>query len=325
MSKNKTHKKKSSERVYPKCIYCNIELTRRKKSKEHVVNRSILPKGNQQITLTNKVCRVCNQGFEEIDTGFVKNSIIGFNRTVMDIINDEDRWDKSQEPHVINNLTLTIRGDKEVFTLETNETHEKNLLRGIAKIALNALIYDLKREKNQSFTDKQGICHYTAVRNDEIFSGYEEEFSDIKHFIKEGGNYPINITRKRIPLRIYDKNMDVQGGYIPMENITDPTHIIVIHKVQSHYYAFIGLFLGINENAPLYLVPLIGHINEIDTYSVTAEEVRLYNFRHLIKKRPQQKPVKPSIIDIPQGNSAYLIVPVNDLDLIHYINISKNN
>lgn len=325
MSKNKIHRRNLSERVYPKCIYCNTELTRRKKSKEHVVNRSIIPKENEQITLINKVCRECNQGFEEIDTAFVKNTIIGFNRTVMDIVNDEDRWDKTQEPFEIKNLSVTIRGDKEVFTLETNETHEKNLLRGIAKIALNALIYDLKGKIHQSFTDEQGICHYTAGRNDETFSGYEEEFSNIKHFIKEGGNYPINITRKRIPLRIFDKNMDVQGGYIPMENIKDPTHLIVIHKIQSHYYAVLGLFMGLNENAPLYFVPLIGDVNEIDTYGIIPEEVRLYNFRHLIKKQPQQKSISPSIIHIPEGNSAYLITRVNNPEWIHYINMSRND
>ena len=65
----------------------------------------------------------------------------------MDIVNDEDRWDNAQKPFEIKNLSTTIRGDKQVFTVEANEEQEKNILRGIAKIALNALIYDLKGEE----------------------------------------------------------------------------------------------------------------------------------------------------------------------------------
>ena len=325
MSKNKTQRKSLAERVYPKCIYCQMELTKRKSSGEHVVNRSILPKYNNKITLKNKVCRECNESFTEIDTAFVKNTIIGFNKTVMDIVNDEERWDKTQEPFVAKNLSVTIRGDKEVFTLETNEKQEKNLLRGIAKIALNALIYDVKGKKSESITDQQGNCQYICVRNDEIFNGDEEVLSDIKKFIKEGGKFPIHIVRERISLQIYDKNMDIQGKKIPMKNITDPTHIIVIHKIQSHYYAVIGLFIGIDENAPLYFVSLIGDINERDTYCVNPEVVRIYNFRYLIKKQPQQEFIGPYIIDMPEGNSAYLITPVNNPKWIHDINMSKNN
>ena len=325
MSKNKTQRKSLPERVYPKCIYCQMELTKRKSSGEHVVNRSILPKYNNKITLKNKVCRECNESFTEIDTAFVKNTIIGFNKTVMDIVNDEERWDKTQEPFVAKNLSVTIRGDKEVFTLETNEKQEKNLLRGIAKIALNALIYDVKGKKSESITDQQGNCQYICVRNDEIFNGDEEVLSDIKKFIKEGGKSPIHIARERIPLQIYDKNMDIQGKNILMKNITDPTHIIVIYKIQSHYYAVIGLFIGIDENAPLYFVSLIGDINERDTYCVNPEVVRIYNFRYLIKKQPQQEFIGPYIIDMPEGNSAYLITPVNNPKWIHDINMSKNN
>jgi hypothetical protein len=325
MSKNKTQRKSLAERVYPKCIYCQMELTKRKSSGEHVVNRSILPKYNNKITLKNKVCRECNESFTEIDKAFVKNTIIGFNKTVMDIVNDEERWDKTQEPFVAKNLSVTIRGDKEVFTLETNEKQEKNLLRGIAKIALNALIYDVKGKKSESITDKQGNCHYACVRNDEIFNGDEEVLSDIKKFIKEGGKFPIHIVRERISLQIYDKNMDIQGKKIPMKNITNPTHIIVIHKIQSHYYAIIGLFIGIDENAPLYFVPLIGDKNEIDPYCINPEEVRMYNFRYLVKKQPEQESIRPYIIDMAEGNSAYLITPVNNPKWIHDINMSKNN
>ena len=325
MSKNKTQRKSLAERVYPKCIYCQMELTKRKSSREHVVNQSILPKYNDKITLGKKVCKECNERFTEIDKAFVKNTIIGFNKTVMDIVNDEERWDKTQEPFVAKNLSVTIRGDKEVFTLETNEKQEKNLLRGIAKIALNALIYDVKGKKSESITDKQGNCHYACVRNDEIFNGDEEVLSDIKKFIKEGGKFPIHIVRERISLQIYDKNMDIQGKKIPMKNITDPTHIIVIHKIQSHYYAVIGLFIGIDENAPLYFVSLIGDINERDTYCVNPEVVRIYNFRYLVKKQPKQELNRSDIIDIPEGNSAYLITPVYNPIWIHYINVSKNN
>ena len=298
MSKNKTQRKSLAERVYPKCIYCQMELTKRKSSGEHVVNRSILPKYNDKITLIKKVCRECNERFTEIDKAFVKNTIIGFNKTVMDIVNDEERWDKTQEPFVAKNLSVTIRGDKEVFTLETDEKQEKNLLRGIAKIALNALIYDLKGKKSESITDKQGNCHYTLVRNDDIFYGDEEVLSDIKRFIKEGGKYPINVERKRIPLQIYDKNMDILEESIPMKNITNPTHIIVIHKIQSYYYAVIGLFIGIDENTPLYFVPLIGDKNDIDSYCTIPEEVRMYNFRYLVKKQPKQELNRSDIIDI---------------------------
>ena len=71
----------------------------------------------------------------------------------MDAINDEERWDPTQEPFVIKNRSITIRGDKHVFTVETNEKQEGNILRGIAKIALNALIYNLEGEKMKEFTE----------------------------------------------------------------------------------------------------------------------------------------------------------------------------
>ena len=111
MSKKKTRRKSLPEKVYPKCIYCQTELTKGKWSKEHVVNRSILPQHNNKLTLIRKVCKKCNEGFGDIDTAFVENAITGVNKTLMDIINDEDRWNDTQEPFLIKNVTTTIRGD----------------------------------------------------------------------------------------------------------------------------------------------------------------------------------------------------------------------
>ncbi len=311
--------------AHRKCIYCGIELTKHKRSKEHVLNRSIVPKSNNNITLINKVCKECNETFDEIDKAFVKNTIVGLNKTVMDIINDEDRWDSTQEPFVLKDFSITIKGDKEVFTLETDEEQESNILRGIAKIGLNALIYDLKGKKSESIKDNQNNCHYTCARNDDIFTGHEEALSGIKKYIKEGGKSPIEIQRKEIPLRIYDENMNVEGNIIPMNNITNPLHIIVIHKIQTYYYALISLFIGINENAPLYFVPLIDNKNEIDTNKhLIPEEVRLYNFRHLVKTQPKQTRVRSNIIHIPKDNSANLIIPVNNPIWIFQINMEKN-
>lgn len=308
-------------RTNNKCIYCGTQLIKGKRSKEHVLNRSIVPLSNNNITLTNKVCKECNENFDEIDKAFVKNTIVGLNKTVMDIINDEERWDSTQEPFVLKDFSMTIKGDKEVFTLETNAEQENNILRGIAKIGFNALIFDLKGKKVASFKDEQNNCHYTCARNDDIFSGHEEVFSDIKKYIKEGGKSPIQIQRKEIPLRVYDEKMNVEGNIIRLKDINNPLHIIVLHKIQSFYYALIGLFIGLIENPPLYFVPLIGDRNEININThIIPEEVRLYNFRHLVKKQPKQKRVKSTIIDIPKDNSANLIVPVNDPELIFYIN-----
>ena len=198
-TKKKTRRKNLPENVPPKCIYCQTELTKGKWSKEHVVNRSILPQYNNKLTLIKKVCKPCNEGFQEIDTAFVKDTITGLNKALMDIVNDEDRWDSAQEPFAIKNVSTTIRGDKQVFTVETNAEIEKNILRGIAKIALNALIYDLKGKTFQTSTDKQRKCHYVCARNDDIFKGDEEELSDIKKFIKEGGKSPVHIAYERIP------------------------------------------------------------------------------------------------------------------------------
>ena len=325
MSKKKSRRKSTPEKAY--CIYCQTELTKRKRSKEHVVNRSILPPHNHKLTLTKKVCKECNEGFAEIDTAFVESAITGVNKTLMDIINDEDRWNDTQEPFLIENVSTTIRGDKQVFTVEPNEAEEKNILRGIAKIALNTLIYDFGDKPFQTSTDK-GKCHYVCARNDDIFDGHEEELSDIKKFIKDGGKFPGHIERERIPLGIFDENMNIQGENIPMKNIKDPTHIIVIYKEQSHYYAVVGLFIGLDETAPLYFVSLMGDKNEIDPDCVDPEIVRLYNFRHLVKKQPEQESITSRTIGIPEGSSAYVITPVNTLELLeltHLINISKNN
>ena len=315
----------SQDNTRSKCIYCQTVLTNRNRSKEHVVNRSILPKHNNKLTLTRKVCKPCNEGFGEIDMAFTKNTIVGFNRTAMDMMNNEDRWDSSQEPFVIKNLTTTIKGDKQVFTIETDEKEEQNILRGLAKIALNGLIYDLKGEKSEVFKDKKGNRHYMCARNDDIFNGDEESLSDIKKFIKEGGKFPGHIERARIPLNAYDTNIGVQEKNIPMDKVKDPTHIIVIYKAQSHYYAVISLFVGLNEQTPLYFISLIGDKNEIDPDSADPEEVRIYNFGHLIKKQPKQKTIKSDIIHVPKDNSADLIKPVNNPKWIHIINMHRNN
>ena len=321
MSKKKARSKILPKKVYPKCIYCQTEL-KGNSSKEHVVNRSILPKYNHKLTLVKKVCQKCNnERFAEIDKAFTKNTLIGFNRTVMDTINDEDRWDNTQKPFVIKNPSVTIRGDKESFTLESDEKQEKNILRGIAKIALNALIY----EKFDSYTDKQENCHYICAGNGDTFDGHEKELSGIKKFIKEGGESPVHIERRRIPLEVFDENMGVQGRNIPMQNITDPTHIIGIYKAQSHYYAVIGLFIGLDETAPLYFVSLIGDKNETDPDFTNPEIVRIYNFGYLVKKQPQQEPVTSRTIGIPEGSSAYIITPINTLGWIHSVNMSKNS
>ena len=149
--------------------------------------------------------------------------------------------------------------------------------------------------------------------------------SDIKTFIKEGGKFPGHIERERIPLGIFDENMDIQRENIPMQNIEDPTHIIVIYKEQSHYYAVVGLFIGLDESTPLYFVPLKGDKNEIDPDCIDPEVVRVYNFRHLIKKQPQQEPVTSRTIGIAEGGSAYVITPVNTLEWVHLINMSKHS
>ena len=291
MPKKKSHRKSLPKKVYPKCIYCQTELTKGKWSKEHVVNRSILPQHNNKLTLIRKVCKKCNEGFGVIDTAFVQDTITGFNKAVMDMLNNEDRWDNAQEPFLIKNISTTIRGDKQVYIVEANEEQENNILRGIAKIALNTLIYDFKDRPFQTSTDN-GKCHYVCARNedinDDIFNGNEAELSDLKKFIKDGGKFPGHIERERIPFGIFDENMDIQGENIPMKDITDPTHIIVIYKEQSHYYAVVGLFIGLDESTPLFFVPLIGNKNEIDPDCVNPEVVRVYNFRHLVKNRPNK-------------------------------------
>ena len=73
MSKTKTRRKSPPETVRPKCIYCQTEPIKGEWSKEHVVNRSILPQHNNKLTLIRKVCKKCNEGFTEIDTALVKD------------------------------------------------------------------------------------------------------------------------------------------------------------------------------------------------------------------------------------------------------------
>ena len=109
MPQQKSRRKSPPETGHPKCIYCQTELTRRKKSKEHVVNRSILPKYNNKLTLTKKVCKECNEGFAEIDIAFVESAITGLNKIVMDKLNDEDRWNDTQEPFLIKTFQQPLK------------------------------------------------------------------------------------------------------------------------------------------------------------------------------------------------------------------------
>ena len=85
------------------------------------------------------------------------------------------------------------------------------------------------------------------------------------------------------------------------------------------------LFIGLDELAPLYFIPLIGNINEIDTNCPDREVVRIYNFGYLVKKQPQQESVRSRTIGIAEGSSVYVITPVDALELIHPINMSKNS
>ena len=96
MPKKKSGRKSLPEKVSPKCIYCQTELTKGKWSKEHVVNRSILPEHNDKLTLIRKVCKECNEGFADIDRAFVERAITGVNKTLMDIANGENRWNETQ-------------------------------------------------------------------------------------------------------------------------------------------------------------------------------------------------------------------------------------
>ena len=122
--------------------------------------------------------------------------------------------------------------------------------------------------------------------------------------------------------------MDIQRENIPIQKITDPTHIIGIYKAQSHYHAVVGLFIGLNETPLRYFVPLIGDKNEIDPDSFdpeAVEVVRVYNFGYLVKKEPQQESVTSDTIGIPEGSSTCVIRPINDSKLIHLINMSKGS
>ena len=151
--------------------------------------------------------------------------------------------------------------------------------------------------------------------------------SEIKKFIKEGGKFPIRKAYGRIQMRVYDKNMDIQEGKFHCR-ISQIQHTIVIYKIQSHYYAVISLFIGLDGHAPPYFIPLIGDINEIDLDSVdpeAVEVVKVYNFGYLGKKEPQQESVTSRTIEIPEGISPYIITPVDTLAEIHHTNMSKNN
>ena len=110
-----------------------------------------------------------------------------------------------------------------------------------------------------------------------------------------------------------------------MKNIKDPIHTIVICKDRSYYYAVISLFIGLDETPPLYFVPLIGNMNEIDTNCINPEVVRIYNFGYLVKREPQQESITSRTIDITEGNSAHIITLVDDLGWIHSANTSKNS
>ena len=91
MSTKRKIRQKSHVPVH-KCIYCQQKLTKKNKSKEHLLNKSLTPSNNHQLTLVNKVCANCNSNFGVIDKSLVENTFIGFNRFVMDVVNDENRW-----------------------------------------------------------------------------------------------------------------------------------------------------------------------------------------------------------------------------------------
>lgn len=223
----------------------------------------MLQEGVHALTLKNHVCGTCNSSFyfetffsELTDVALINQQVrCNSDNTVIPDgfftdkfskcrINGKEYW----RPYVSSIQIDRDLNGKLYYNFSFDENAQRGLLRGMAKIGLNALL--VKYQKTPR--DFRIVEH-----EDTNHSGHEAEFAPLKKFIT--GENPEN----RFVERFEDLNdpclvplgNEIRGPISPNE-VSQTMHMIDIHKYDGALFCFVTLFLGLENPGAIYCVSL---------------------------------------------------------------------
>ena len=290
--------------------------------------RCMLQANTHALTLKNHVCRNCNSSFyfetffsELTDVALMNqqvkrdsdNVIIPDGFFAADFSKCRINGKDYLRPYISSvQIERSIAGN--VFCeFSFDENAQRQLLRGMAKIGLNALLVKFQRATR----DFRIVEH-----EDTIFSGHEDELAPLKRFING------EISENRFVGRLTDLDDPClvelgnrSGNRISPNQVSHTRHIVDIHRYEGCLFCFVTLFLGLENPGAVYCISLNRELpvelpveDEIRLPSSTHVRTIQFNYRlsgnSVVKKRTER---------LKQG----VIQPVNNITWIGYINNRK--
>ena len=287
--------------------------------------KCLLQKNVHALTLKNHVCRTCNSSFyfetffsELTDVALMNQQIKSDSDN--DIIPDEffaADFSKCRingkdylRPYISSvQIDPSITG-KVFCKFSFDENAQRELLRGMAKVGLNALLVKFQRTTRD----------FRIVEHEETnFSGHEDELDPLKKFI----NGEISENRFVGRLEDLDDPCLVELGNefrnpISPNQVSQTMHIVDIHRYQGFLFCLVTLFLGLENPGAIYCVSFNGELPvESPVENEMPTRVRTIRFNYhlsgnsVVKKRTER--LKPGVIQ-----------PVNDITWVGYINNRRN-
>ncbi len=311
-----------------KCIYCQKSVTKRNRSVEHVMPKCMLQANIHALTLKNHVCRDCNSSFyfetffsELTDIALMNQQVkADLDRTTIPEFFFTENFSKRRingreflKPYISSVQIEPSISDRSFMGINFDGEAETELMRGIAKIALNALLVKPQR-KSKDFL----IVEYERGN----YSGHEHELTHLKKFIKG------EIINKKTVNRIEDLNdpLLIKIRYDGVEDnkrirpneVFQTMHMVDIHRCQDLLYCFITLFLGLENPGAVYSVFLNRDFSQYPVENLRGQpptRLRTIHFYyHLSKDSEIQK----------REFESCLIQSVNDPMLVGIINNTRN-
>ena len=308
-----------------KCIYCQRLVGKRNRSVEHVIPKCMLQKETHALTLKNHVCRTCNSSFY-FETFFSELTDIALmnqevkcdldNTSIPEGFFAEDfskrrvNGKEFLKPYVSSvqiDQSLNRSGYRDItFDPEA----QKQIMRGMAKIGLNALLVKYQKTRSDFF-----ILEHEKIN----FSGHEDEFSQLKDFIT--GEIAENKFVARIealddPCLVGLSNE--HGNPISPNAVSQTMHMVDIHRYEGLFFCFVTLFLGLENPGAIFCVSLNSDLPayaDINPIRRVSERVRTILFYYQLSRN---SPIKKKRFE------SFLIQPVNNPMWIGIINNTRN-
>lgn len=291
--------------------------------------KCLLQKNVHALTLKNHVCRTCNSSFyfetffsELTDVALMNQQVKSNSDNV--IIPDgffAEDFSKCRingknylRPYISSvQIERSITGKVfREFSFDGNAQRE--LLRGMAKIGLNALLVKFQR----TTTD------FCIVEHEETnFSGHEDELASLKKFING------EISENRFVGRLTDLDDPCLMGLgnksenpISPNQVSHTRHIVDIHRYEGCLFCFVTLFLGLENPGAIYCVSLNRELPvelpvEDERPLPSSTHVRNIQFNYRLSRNSAVKKKTERL-------KAGIIQPVNNITWVGYINNRSN-